>query len=167
MWLDARLATHRDAGPTTSAPPTMPSRSRLRPARLALLAASTLLAACATPSASYTARSDLSNVSHHRRDVIGTQELGNAPRSSALDAIRRLRPEYMRTELGARAGAAPVVYVDGARWGGMESLSTIPAHLVLDVRRLRPVEARLRYGPDVAGSVIEVRLLRPVRAGMP
>ena len=83
--------------------------------------------------------------------------------SSLLDAIGRLRPEYLQaTRDPSGAVELPVVYVDGVRVGDLEHLRHIPASEALDVRFLRRAEARAVLGASAASvtMTIAVRLRR-------
>jgi hypothetical protein len=67
---------------------------------------------------------------------------------SALDAVRTLRPAFLRTRpTGSIQNQAPiVVYVDGVRRGGPETLAGIPAPVVGEIRYLKGNDATTRFG---------------------
>lgn len=82
---------------------------------------------------------------------------------TALDAVRQLRPEFLRTT-GRRVttGAVtppPAVYENEKYAGAVDVLNLIPIAVVVEIRRLGPVEARTMFGPACSceGGVILVR----------
>lgn len=96
---------------------------------------------------------------------ISTLELRSVPGISAYQAIQRLRPQFLRdrSTLGGIAPPNPssgteaiVVYVDGSRMGGTESLNSIPVDEVAEIRRLSPGQAMQKYGSRQRGTVIDV-----------
>jgi hypothetical protein len=96
-------------------------------------------------------------------------DAGVWPGGTAYDLIRARRPRMLiargvSTTLVARSGGtAPrmtrgiKVYVDGVPVGGVETLTSIPATAVQDVRWLSAVEATTRYGTGNANGAIIVR----------
>lgn len=85
--------------------------------------------------------------------------------STALTAIRRLRPEFLARHAPPRPGEAgetgyAVVYLDGTRLGGPETLETIPLSLVYRIRFLRASEAAAWVGREHRGGVIAVSTTR-------
>ena len=99
-----------------------------------------------------------------RADVVTANELESFPTASTIESLRRLRPEFFRPVRSSldqhnTAGANPVVYVDDAYNGGLESLETVPKDAVREVRFLRPIQAVERWGPGcpcVAGVILVV-----------
>lgn len=77
-------------------------------------------------------------------------ELRSVPGVSAYQAIQRLRPQFLR-DRSTLGGIVPpsrssgteaiVVYVDGSRMGGTESLNSIPVDDAAEIRRLNPGQA--------------------------
>ncbi|HTJ24376.1 MAG TPA: hypothetical protein VL383_18380 [Gemmatimonadaceae bacterium] len=103
------------------------------------------------------------NGAARRSDVVTAAELGSIPAASTVESLRRLRPEFFRPVRSAldQHGAAainPVVYVDDAYNGALESLETVPKDAVVEVRFLRPMQAVERWGPSCpcAAGVIQV-----------
>jgi hypothetical protein len=96
-------------------------------------------------------------------------DAGDWPGGTAYDLIRALRPRMLiargvSTRLVARpGGSAPLmtrgikVYLDGVPVGGVETLTSIPATTVQDVRWLSAVDATTRYGTGNADGAIVVR----------
>ena len=138
-----------------------------RLARAALCLATASLAACGATTGAPATTSSLRSGYERGRDRLEVAEIQGASAQTALDLVRKLRPEYLRIDgsravlgpAGGRSGA-PVVYVDGNRWGGADALSAIPAYLVTEIRRVPAYEARTRYGLAADAPVIDVRLMR-------
>lgn len=85
--------------------------------------------------------------------------------STALSAVRRLRPEFLARHAAPRPGEAgetgyAVVYLDGTRLGGPETLESIPVSAVLRIRFLRASEAAAWVGREHRGGVIAVSTTR-------
>jgi hypothetical protein len=85
--------------------------------------------------------------------------------SNALMAVRRLRPEFLARHAAPRPGEVgetgyAVVYLDGARLGGPETLQTIPLAIVYQIRFLRASEAAAWVGREHRGGVIAVSTTR-------
>lgn len=76
---------------------------------------------------------------------------------TAYDLINQLRPEYLRTR-GAvslrNAVPTATVYLDGAKYGDVQSLKLINGEHVSFVRYLNGSEATTRYGTDHVGGAI-------------
>jgi hypothetical protein len=85
---------------------------------------------------------------------------------SAYDIVRVLRPSMLtsrgittaRSQSQSRVWEADhgiKVYLDGIRYGGVESLATIPANTVREIRWLSAGDATIRYGTgNVAGAIV-------------
>jgi hypothetical protein len=76
-------------------------------------------------------------------------ELEPLEAASLDDALRRLRPEWMRLNPVVRQVGVPgyaTVYVDNLYAGSLEALSLVPISAVLSARFLSPAVARDRYG---------------------
>ena len=85
--------------------------------------------------------------------------------ATALMAVRRLRPEFLARQAPPRPGELgetgfAVVYLDGARLGGPETLETIPVSVIYRIRFLRASEAAAWVGRDHRGGVIAVTTVR-------
>ena len=85
--------------------------------------------------------------------------------STALMAVRRLRPEFLVRHAPPRPGEQgesgyAVVYLDGARLGGPEMLESIPASVIYRIRFLRASEAAAWVGREHRGGVIAVTTIR-------
>jgi hypothetical protein len=97
------------------------------------------------------------------RPTITRGEIESVPGNSALDAVRRLRPQFLRarrSEVGREALVLPSVYVDGARMGDLRLLEAIQLRSVLEIQYFSPSEANMRWGVGHEGGVIHVILRR-------
>lgn len=95
--------------------------------------------------------------------LITTEELEDARRDAQnlYAVIERLRPNWLRTRGSTlRERIDPVVYVDGHRYGELESLLQIALVAVLEVRWISPSEATFQYGTGHAGGIIAVSTAR-------
>ena len=125
-----------------------PIRSRVR----ALLVLSLLAAGACTRAASTDAEPPSGGV-RRSANVITSAEIAEVHVATAYQAVEHLRPVYLR---GLRSNIQPVVYVNGLRWGGLESLRRIRADDVETIRRLTASEAHTQYGPGLLGGVLDV-----------
>lgn len=84
---------------------------------------------------------------------------------SAADAVRELRPHFLRAGTrysAAGVAVAPTVYVNDQYIGGAETLEIIGLQMVLEIRHLDAVTAKSLYGSYCRcdGGVIHVRMRR-------
>ncbi|MEO5567143.1 MAG: TonB-dependent receptor plug domain-containing protein [Gemmatimonadaceae bacterium] len=95
-------------------------------------------------------------------DVLTREEMETVPVDNVYDAVRRLRPTYLRARTTASSRMAyATVYVDGVRRGSPEVLRSMSPRSVAEVRYLTPAVATTRFGGNVPGGVIEVKSGRP------
>jgi hypothetical protein len=84
-------------------------------------------------------------------------QYGTAGRS-AYDLIRQLRPEFLRsrgvTSLRDLTPPTATVYLDGVKYGDLNSLKLISAEQLTRVQYLNGSEATTRYGTDHVGGAI-------------
>ena len=114
------------------------------PAGLALLLL-LLAAACSTTGEGSTRRN---------ANLITAEELQPLASFSALEAVRRLRPAWLRVR---NAASPPVVFVDGVRMGGPELLADFRAADFVEMRHRSGPDATTLYGTGVGGGTIELR----------
>ena len=95
--------------------------------------------------------------------------------NTAYDAIQQLRPHWFRGPSGRTASQStgdplsmpgvnsgmPVVYIDGNRQNGIESLRTISAAKVKEVKYMDQNKAIAMLGPGHEAGAIEVTLDKP------
>ena len=100
--------------------------------------------------------------SHRDSSVITEQELSSIPVTNAYDAIERLRPLFLRsrgkTSINTPGTQYATVYVDGVRYGDLNSLRNILASHVVDIRYYNGPEAGSRFGLQNTAGVIEIRM---------
>jgi hypothetical protein len=125
--------------------------------RSSLLVASLLVAACSSSNA---ARSESPTPSRDP-DLITADELGRTTGSTVFDAVRQLRPNWeMRarpTAVVRQNQAQLIVYVDGTRYGGFDSLRLLKWRGVSSVRYYSPGSAEAQFGSGHLLGAIEVK----------
>jgi len=115
---------------------------------LSLLAVVILGGACASSGQLGQSRPRLS------RNLITADELSELSVSNAYEAVRRLRPAWLRAR--GRSGL-PVVYRNNNRWGDdPRSLEDIRIDVISEMRFLSASDATTRYGSGFTGGVILV-----------
>ena len=80
---------------------------------------------------------------------------------NALQAVQRLRPNFLQTRGGASSSITQgpqdvVVYVDQTRMGGPSTLAQIPITDVKEIQYLNGTDATQRYGTGHGSGVIIV-----------
>jgi hypothetical protein len=96
------------------------------------------------------------------RDLLTADEIAaRADLPTALDAVRRLRPEFLRhrgaTSMRTAAPDPVIVYLNGVNAGGIGILEQIRAIDVIEIRYVNGRDATTRYGTGHGGGVLEVR----------
>ena len=129
--------------------------------RLTSVAVVLLLAACAS-SAGTGAAPSLSQ----DRNYITQEEIRGAASTTALDAVRALRPAWLvkRGPQSVSYEADIVVYLGRARMGGIDALREIAAGSVTSMEFLTPAAANYRFGAGHPyGAIIVSTALPGVR----
>ena len=94
------------------------------------------------------------------RNSISADEIAGVSAETAMEVIRRLRPEYLRSRgsqsLQSSGPVYPVVYASGVRLGGLEQLRFIQSTDVEAIRFIGASDATTLWGTGHAGGVIEV-----------
>ncbi len=133
------------------------------------LLSSVTVAGCASSAGTPAARHNVNrnNVSSYRPyatspspALITSSELSSVGVPSLEQAIRRLRPEFLRERNQSSqllVNATPDVYIDDRYYGELGSLAMIPLREVREVRLISAVESTVRYGRSHAGGTIMVR----------
>lgn len=100
-------------------------------------------------------------------NVITSAQLAELQDMTAMEAIRRLRPQWLRrrTLPGPVRGATgddmyPEVHVDGSRQLDMEVLQSISVQQVREMRFVPGTEATTRFGTGYTNGVILVETHR-------
>ncbi len=91
-------------------------------------------------------------------DVVTGEQLGETQQTSVYDALRQLRPRWLRARGGGGAtGTLTVnVYIGSQRMGTVDFLRTLDVQGVREVRFLTGSEATTMFGTDNAGGVIVI-----------
>jgi hypothetical protein len=93
-------------------------------------------------------------------NVITAPELARSGAANAYDAIRRLRPEMLRSRgsgaLTYFAVRRPVVAVDNTLVGGLEVLQALDIDRVARIESVSPWQAAKRYGSTFGNGVVLV-----------
>jgi hypothetical protein len=123
-----------------------------------MLAATLLLGACSSSNAS---RGE-SPTPNKDPDVITADELAKTSGGSTVyDAVRQLRPNWeMRarpTAVVRQNQAQLIVYVDGTRYGGFDSLRLLKWRGVDSIRYYSPGSAEAQFGSGHLLGAIEVK----------
>ena len=100
--------------------------------------------------------------------VLGAEEIGRTDERTAWAVVERLRPAFIVAATAWSGGgrsafymdSARVVYVDGARAGGLEQLRWIRAEAVQRIERLDGAAATKRFGRDHAAGALMVTTKR-------
>ena len=94
------------------------------------------------------------------RDTITEEEIATSSAVNAYEAVQRLRGNFLsnrgKTTILGKSSSMPTVYLDGVRYGDIQSLRNISASQVQAIRLYRAFDAQQKYGNDVMGGVIEV-----------
>jgi hypothetical protein len=124
------------------------------------IAALMSLACASAPSStpSTVAPSGTATTAHSSRDVILADEIATSGARTAMDAIRRLRPQMLQGR-GVRETNEIAVYIDGNRTEGTRAdLEQIPASQVKEIRYLNGQDATQRFGANHgAGAILVTR----------
>jgi hypothetical protein len=98
------------------------------------------------------------------RALVSVDDLEQFPAGwNALDALNRLRPEFLSpvpTGFAGGPGLTPTVLVNGMHRGGLEMLRTLRLAEVSHIRYYRSLDATTRFGTNHNGAVIDVTLRR-------
>jgi len=128
---------------------------------VAFLAAA--VAGCASSSTGSSGASQQASPTRTRgsSDRITAEELATIDVQNALQAIQRLRPNFLQNRGGASSSITQgpqdvVVYVDQTRMGGPSTLAQIPITDVKEIQHLSGTDATQRYGTGHGSGVIIV-----------
>jgi hypothetical protein len=115
-------------------------------------------AACATGGAGSVAPTP-----HQNRAMITSEEIPLTGSESAYDLIQRIRPEYLRIKpaqgsrgAGGKDAPAPALVTAGQRVGELTDLRSIAASALSGIRYYSIEEAKLKFGMQYPGGVIEL-----------
>jgi hypothetical protein len=92
--------------------------------------------------------------------VLTRTEIDETGVQTAFDAIRQLRPRYLRGRAIVSVAypwtSYPLVYVNGLFRGDLSSLRSILVHDIEEIRYINPGDATTRWGTGHSGGVIHV-----------
>ncbi len=95
-------------------------------------------------------------------DVVTIEELAEVDYLNGLEAVRRLRPNWLRVRgqatFSGQAYAGIRLYVDGRRYEEILELGNIRASDIRQMQFLTGREATMRYGTDHGDGAILVEL---------
>lgn len=102
--------------------------------------------------------------------VVAHSELAPLQEASLEEALRQLRPEWLRVNPSSRQvteAARASVYVNDVYAGELETLRLIPVSAVIDARFLAPSAAHDQFGPGCrcAAGVIAIATRRKGEGG--
>ena len=96
-------------------------------------------------------------VERRSRELLTEAEIEDAGVGTTYDIVQRLRPAWLRTRSTGSMRSSPqyaIVYIDGARVGGLEMLRRINSTDVRTIRYLGGPDATTRYGTGHEGGAI-------------
>ena len=109
------------------------------------------LAACSPQSA---------RVAPQERNFITADEITKSNATNAFEAVERLRPAFLRTRgsqsLQNQEPPTPMIYVDGMRYGTLQTLSSVPTIGIVSIQYLSAIEATQRFGMGNEGGAIMI-----------
>jgi hypothetical protein len=99
------------------------------------------------------------------RDLIQREEITSHWAANAFDLIQSLRPQWLwiRDEIGIGRANDIVVYLDGARLGGRESLRGVSIMNLQALRFFNATAANLRFGAGHSYGVIQLSTNAEIR----
>jgi hypothetical protein len=93
-------------------------------------------------------------------NVITEEQVANSGANTAYEAVRQLRSRWLQRRgpmsIQDPTPPGPVVYVDGMRFGEVESLQQISARHVTEMRYINARDATTRFGTGHPAGVIMV-----------
>ena len=113
-------------------------RVTTRIARAHLVLGLIVLAACVS---SGTRELQTSPTTSLDQNVITAAEISDSYATTAYDAIDRLRPRFLLTNVDLGPTAPRLVFLNGIALGGVSELRAIPASSVREIRFVRSIDA--------------------------
>ena len=112
-----------------------------------------LLLVAATACASGTNARDTSG----SRDLITRSVLQKTSYATAYDAVRALHPNWLlKRSTAGNTGSAILVYVDGTKYGDVNTLRSVPTVTVESIRRINATDATMRWGTGHSEGVLYI-----------
>jgi hypothetical protein len=106
-------------------------------------------AGCASPPSSTGANGATPVAARRTGPVITQEELEGSMATNALDAIQRLRPNFLSTRGPGTINAVDegiIVYANGIRLGGIDTLRDVPLVDIKEIRYMSAADATQRFG---------------------
>ena len=98
-------------------------------------------------------------------NVVTSEELSSTRALTTVEALTRLRPEFLRGSTRTPLIGTPQigVYLNNSYAGDLSTLALIPLSVVREIAFLHPTEARMRFGSACAcaSGAIVVTIQRP------
>lgn len=95
------------------------------------------------------------------RDLLLAEEIERTSATSAYDAVRQLRPEWLRrrgrSSIQNPTAEVLVIYLDGTRLGAVQTLRSIAVGSIFEIRHLDGTDATTRFGTGHAGGALLIR----------
>lgn len=91
------------------------------------------------------------------RQLIEEAEIEQSTATNALDLVRRVRPQWLRSrgQMSIERPSEVVVYVNGHPYGGPGALNDVHIQSIRQIQFLTAVEATQRFGTDhVRGAIL-------------
>ena len=99
--------------------------------------------------------------------LISEYELNQSHTNTAIEAIRRLRPQWLNyqapTSVRDPSPGVPVVYVDEAFFGDLSTLNQMLISQVESIAFYKAPQAMIKYGTNRTGGVITVTIKKQIR----
>jgi len=94
---------------------------------------------------------------HSPKDVLTRAEIDANGVSDPLDAVMRLRPNWLRPKVRhSTHNGIPLVYAQNMPLGTVRELTSLRIEGIQELRYIRPVDATIRWGMGHTSGVIEV-----------
>ncbi len=112
------------------------------------------LTACATTN---------SKTTLSRHNLIQLEQIREQPASDAYDLIRTLRPHWLLSRSHRSShlnwtAAYATVYVNDSKHGDIDSLRSISAEQIKEIRFMNASEAAIRFGFNLSGGAILISI---------
>ena len=131
----------------------------MRPYRHALLITGMAIATACKSAGGASPGTEAHPATYQDRNLITQDELQRTSAQNLFDAIRSLRPQWLRqspTVIRQGSEGTVLVYLDGVQYGDPSMLRQISLLTVQEVRFLSASEAQARYGTQDLHGVIAV-----------
>jgi len=105
---------------------------------------------------------EMDDSSRGTRYIISEDEIRASSATTAFEAIQQLRPGLLdrdqQRSIDMYSVAEVVVYLNGVRYGNKESLKSISALQIEEIKYLPATEATVKYGTDHSGGAFLVKV---------